>query len=217
VATGLRERKKLARRRLIADTAMRLFTERGFDAVTVAEIARAADVSEGTVFNYFPAKEDLFYDGMAAFETELLDAVRERAPGESVLSAFRDHVLAGAKGLDDPARAELIATAAHLIAASPALRRREREIAERTTDALAAILAEQAGARPDDVEPLAVAGALMAVQRALRGHVHTSVLRGQRGPALRADVRAQARRAFGRLEAGLGDYGAAPAAGRSAR
>ena len=189
---------------------MQLFAERGFDAVTVAEIARAADVSEGTVFNYFPAKEDLFYAGMSTFETELLDAVRGRAPGEPVVAAFRDHVLEGAKGLGDPARAELIARAARLIAASPTLQRREREIAERTTDALAAILAEQTGARPDEVEPIVVAGALMAVQRALRAHVHASVLRGVHGSALRADVRAQAGRAFTRLEAGLGDYGAAP-------
>lgn len=206
---GLRERKKLARRQLIADTAMRLFSERGFDAVTVAEVARAADVSEGTVFNYFPAKEDLFYAGMETFETALLDAVRCRAAGVGALEAFRDHVLAGADGLDDPARAELIANAGRLVAASPALRRREREIAERTTDALAFLLAEQTGAEEDDVEPHLVAGALMATQRALRLHVHAAVLAGVHGAALRRDVRRQAKRAFARLETGIGDYGTA--------
>ena len=56
---GLRERKKLRTRQLIAETAMRLFVERGFDAVPVAAVARAAEVSEATVFNYFPTKEDL--------------------------------------------------------------------------------------------------------------------------------------------------------------
>src|SRR6266536_5632612 len=85
---GLRERKKQRTRQLIADTAMRLFRERGFDGVTVAEIARAAEVAEATVFNYFPTKEDLVYGRMEAFEEELLRAVRERAPGESVLAAF---------------------------------------------------------------------------------------------------------------------------------
>ena len=59
---GLRERKKRERRKAISDVAMGLFAERGYDAVTVAEIARAADVSEQTVFNYFPAKEDLVFD-----------------------------------------------------------------------------------------------------------------------------------------------------------
>ena len=66
-------------RQLIADTARRLFVERGFEPVTVAEIARAADVAEKTVFNYFPTKEDLFYSGLEAFEEQLLDAIRERA------------------------------------------------------------------------------------------------------------------------------------------
>src|SRR4051794_14275781 len=90
---GLRERKKEQTRRLIAETARRLFAERGFDAVTVGEVARAADVSEKTVFNYFATKEDLFYSGMEAFEDRLLGAVRDRAPGETVLAAFRRFLL----------------------------------------------------------------------------------------------------------------------------
>ena len=74
---------------LIAETARGLFAERGFERVTVAEIARAADVSEQTVFNYFPTKEDLFYWRLESFEDELLAAVRDRAPGESVLGGVR--------------------------------------------------------------------------------------------------------------------------------
>src|ERR671931_380964 len=90
---GLRERKKQQTRQLIANTARRLFAERSFDAVTVAEVARAADVSEATVFNYFPTKEDLFYSGLEAFEEELLASIREREPGESILAAFGRFVL----------------------------------------------------------------------------------------------------------------------------
>ena len=67
-AQGLRERKKLQTRELIAETARRLFAERGFEAVTVAEVARAADVAEKTVFNYFPTKEDLVYWRLESFE-----------------------------------------------------------------------------------------------------------------------------------------------------
>src|SRR5919201_222062 len=92
---GLRERKKQQRRQLIAETARRLFAERGFDRVTVAEIARAANVSEGTVFNYFPTKADLFYDRMEVFEERLVEAVRARAPGDSVPASLRRFVLPG--------------------------------------------------------------------------------------------------------------------------
>src|SRR3954465_10421851 len=85
---SLRERKKAQTRQLIADTARRLFAERGFEAVTVTEVARAADVAPATVFNYFPTKADLFYSGLEAFEEELLSAIRDRPRGESALAAF---------------------------------------------------------------------------------------------------------------------------------
>src|ERR671935_2910676 len=99
---GLRERKKQRTRELIAETARRMFVERGFEHVTVAEIARAAEVSEKTVFNYFPTKEDLVYWRLESFEEELLAAVRDRAPGESVLDAFAEFVLRQRGLLADP-------------------------------------------------------------------------------------------------------------------
>ncbi|HEV8687656.1 MAG TPA: TetR family transcriptional regulator [Gaiellaceae bacterium] len=203
---GLRERKKEQTRQLLGETAHRLFAERGFDAVTVAEVARAADVSEGTVFNYFPTKEDLFYSQMEAFEEALLDAVRRRPAGESVLAAFRKLMLDRSRRLAEDERPELIATAARIVNASPALQAREREIVDRYTQALAALIAEETGAGADDVVPTAVANALMGAQRALRGYVWGRVLDGLRGPELAADVRKQANRAFARLERGLGDY-----------
>jgi len=86
---GLRERKKQQTREVIAETARALFAERGFEAVRVSEVARAADVSEKTVFNYFPTKEDLVFWRLEAFEAEILGAVRDRAAGESALTAFR--------------------------------------------------------------------------------------------------------------------------------
>ena len=85
---GLRERKKQRTRELIADTARRLFAERGFDAVPVSQIAREAEVSEATVFNYFPTKEDLVFHRMEAFEQELLGAMSDRPEGESIVQAF---------------------------------------------------------------------------------------------------------------------------------
>ena len=208
---GLRERKKQQTRELIADTAHRLFADRGFDAVTVAQIARAANVSEVTVFNYFPTKEDLFFGGMQFFEEKLLDAVRTRAPGESVLEAFRRPVLAGFPVLAEAERIRSIVAARNLISASPSLEAHEREIVARYTRLLAEQLAEEAGTRPGDVEVMGVASALMGVQRAVTDYVRSSVLAGRRGPKLVADARSQAVRGFERLEKGLADYGIKPA------
>ena len=154
---GLRERKKQRTRSLIADSARRLFAERGFDGVTVAEIAREADVSEATVFNYFPTKEDLFYSRLEAFEEELLEAIHRRPPGESVLAAFRGFVLeqrgvlAIEPGRDEEATEQLRIT--RVITESPALLARERQVFARYAESLAALLAEETGSAAADVEP----------------------------------------------------------------
>ena len=207
VEQGLRERKKEQTRQSIAETAQRLFAERGFDAVTVAEVAKAADVSAATVFNYFPTKEDLFYGQMEAFESALVEAVRTREPGDSVLTAFRKLMLERSVRLASEEVAKIIVKAARVVTASPALLAREREIVARATQALADLIAEETGAGADDVEPLVVANALMGVQRALQSHVRASVLAGRSGPSLAEDVRSQATRAFARLESGLAGYG----------
>jgi AcrR family transcriptional regulator len=148
---------------------------------------------------------------MRFFEEKLLDAVRERVPGESVLDAFRRPVLDGLKRLAGDEAAGVIATAGNLISTSPALEAHEREIVARYTRLLADQLAEEAGARPGDVEAVAVASALMGVQRALVGYVRSSILAGRRGPKLVAAARSQAMRGFGRLEKGLADFGRRPA------
>src|SRR5215210_6105824 len=137
---GLRERKKQRMRELIAETARRLFVERGFDAVTVAEVARVADVSEKTVFNYFPTKEDLVYWRMESFEDELLETIRAREPGESVLASFGRFV-SEPRGLiaeTDPAARERLEAVTRLITGSPALLAREEQIYARYTASLAA-------------------------------------------------------------------------------
>src|SRR4051794_3589293 len=85
---GLRASKKRRTREAIAAAALRLFTERGFDAVTVAEVAAAADVSEKTVFNYFPAKEDLLFERGEERRAALVEAIRSRPAGTSVVEPF---------------------------------------------------------------------------------------------------------------------------------
>jgi AcrR family transcriptional regulator len=172
----------------------------------VAEVARASNVSDGTVYNYFPAKEDLFYEGMVAFELELIEAVRARPPGTSVLNAFSKFVLDGAARLASLEVAETIAASARIVTGSNALQARERELVAQYTAALAELLAAETGVRPDAVEPWAVANALMGVQRGLVRFVWSAVLAGRKGQRLVTDVRAQGKRAFARLELGLADY-----------
>jgi AcrR family transcriptional regulator len=207
--SGLRERKKEQTRRHIAETARRLFGERGFERVTIAEIAQAADVAVQTVFNYFPTKEDLVYWRLSSFEDELLTAVRERGPGESAIEAFQAFLL-GQGGLlvqDDPAAREQLVAFTRMISDSPALQARERQILAGYTDALAGLLARETGAEPDDIRPRVAAGAMIGVHRALIDYSRARILDGELGPSLQRDVRAQAGRAFELLERRLADYG----------
>jgi AcrR family transcriptional regulator len=205
---GLRERKKQRTRQLIAETARRLFTERGFDRVTVSEIARAADVSAQTVFNYFPTKEDLVYWRLESFEQELLAAIREREPGESMLAAFGRFVTAqrGLLAEPDEAAREQLAGLTRMITESPALLAREQQIFAGYTASLAALLAEETGAAPDDAEPWVAANAMIGAHRALVDYSRRRIAEGARAPRLARELRAQADRALGLLERGLGGY-----------
>jgi AcrR family transcriptional regulator len=126
-----RERKKQQTRDLLERTARRLFAERGFEQVSIAEIARAADVSEATVFNYFPTKDDLVYGGMQTFQDALLWAIRERPAGEPVLAAFSRFVLelGSLLAAAEAGAVEELGRVSRLIASSPALLTREAELA----------------------------------------------------------------------------------------
>ena len=211
---SLRERKKQQTREHIAATARELFAERGFERVTVAEIARAAEVAEKTVFNYFPSKEDLFYSRLESFEEELLGSIRERAPDTTIVDAFGGFLLTprgvfASRARDDRSAAlEELRTITRVITESPALLAREQHVFERYTVSLAALLAEETGARPEDVEARVVANALIGVHRALIDEVRRRVLAGEDDlDRLARDLRAAARRALRRLESGLGSYG----------
>jgi AcrR family transcriptional regulator len=212
---GLRERKKQQTRLLIAQTARALFIERGFDAVSVSEVARAADVSEATVYNYFPTKEDLVYYGMEAFEEALLTAVRDRAPGESVLDAFGRFATTprGFLAARDQASAQALLEATRMIANSPALIARERQIFARYTDSLAALVAEETGSGPDDLRPRVVAATLIGLHAALIHYVRRHV--GEDQPDLRRlarGLRVEGEKAIELLEDGLHNYGVKPEA-----
>jgi AcrR family transcriptional regulator len=203
---GLRERKKRATRETIAARAMALFGERGYDAVTVADVARAAGVSEKTVFNYFPAKEDLVFNEGNARREALIDAIRTRRPGESLVEPFRRQTLAlidrVEHGLD-----ESIVAVPRLVGDSAVLRERLFIGWEREAARLAPVIAEETGSGPDDLVPAVVARALAWTNRLVFRAAFTRLLAGEDRHALAADLRDQAHRAYDQLEHGLAGYG----------
>jgi AcrR family transcriptional regulator len=203
---GLRERKKQRTRQLIADTAWRLFAQRGFEHVPVVEIAREAEVSEATVFNYFPTKEDLVFHRMEAFEQELLGAIGDRQPGESIVQAFGRFVLQprGFLASSDPAAAEGMRTVARVMTGSPALQAREREILDRYTSALAASIAEERAMAAGDIEPWVMANALVGVHRASIDYAHRQALAGTDNETIVRGLRRHGQRALDILAQGLG-------------
>ena len=204
---GLRERKKRRTREMIADVALGLFMQRGFEAVTVAEVAHAADVAVNTVFNYFPTKEDLFFDRQAEVEGSWSRIVRERAVGESAVTALRRDYL-DALARRDPRSwlNDALVPFSRLIQSSPPLVAREREIGDRAEANLATTLAEEAGATPNDLTPQIVASLIHGVYRTLIEACRRRLLAGERADAIYPDMLAAAQQAFGLLEAGVGDY-----------
>jgi AcrR family transcriptional regulator len=213
VGPGLRERKKQQTRQLLERTARRLFAERGFEQVSVAEIARAADVSEATVFNYFPTKEDLVYGRMQAFEDDLLRAVRDRPVGEPVLAAFGRFVLQprGFLAATDADAAAELTSVSGVIANSPALLVREAQILARYTDALASLIADETDASHDDPRPWTTANTLIGVHRTMLAYVRRGILAGHHSlNDLARDVGSHGETALAFLAHGLGDYAPKP-------
>jgi AcrR family transcriptional regulator len=205
---GLRQRKKQRTQELIADTALRLFVERGFDEVTVAEVAEAAEVDAKTVYNYFPSKPELVYRRLEAFEAGLLTAVRARKPGESILAAFARFALAMQGLLGDPAASKQLERVNRMISNSPSLLAHEQQVFARFTASLAALIAEETNASMTDVEPWVVANALMGFHRSLVDYVRRETLAGTPNATLVRNLRAQAKKSVATLEHGLGNYGA---------
>ncbi|NEE01059.1 TetR/AcrR family transcriptional regulator [Phytoactinopolyspora halotolerans] len=205
---GLREQKKEQTRARLTETAWRLAAERGFERVTVAEIARAAEVSEATVFNYFRTKEDVFYAPLEAFGDRLIEAVRTRPAETSPLDAVRDflmqsHGLLGRLEPNEEEARERLHSMVRVISESPALLDREQRAFARYTEDLATLLAEEAG-EGDPVASAVVAHALIGVHRSLVGYVRQRVLAGASLPRVADEVRDHCRRSFSLLESGLG-------------
>jgi AcrR family transcriptional regulator len=202
---GLRERKKEATRKRISDTATTLFAIRGFDNVTVAEVAEAADVSKMTVFNYFPRKEDLFWDRQTDRLAELEATIRERVPGESVAAVLRryQHELLAAK---HPLSGVLenLAPFVNVVRSSPALMARLLEFTKEIEEMFAKVLADEVG---DDVRARLVAAQLAATLDSIYSIGVDRALAGGDFAVIRREQAKTIDKAFDLLESGIGDYG----------
>jgi AcrR family transcriptional regulator len=155
---GRRERKKAEVRQRISDAATALFLDRGFDQVSVSEIAEAADVARPTVFAHFPRKEDLFFDRYPQVAGQLAWAIRERPAGMSAVSALRDTITAAVQSAQAPygLQADMIPWW-RTVAASRALQARARELADQLSAELAQAMAAASTAEPELAAALAVA------------------------------------------------------------
>jgi AcrR family transcriptional regulator len=190
-AIGLRALKKRQTRENISDHATRLFLERGFDNVTIAEIAAAAQVSKMTVTNYFPRKEDLALD---------MHDVFVQLPATTVRQREHDPVI----GFSGPQFARMIMD-------SPALVAYLRGFHDDREKALAAVLAEETGAEADDIAPRVAAVLLGGVLRLLFEETVRLTLAGLSNDAIARAITGNARIAFGALEPSLADYATRPA------
>jgi AcrR family transcriptional regulator len=204
--TGARERRRQETRSRIVDAAAELFNDRGFDAVSVMEIAKRAGVVEKTVFNHFPVKEGLVFDADPPMRAALLDAVRRRPSGESVAAAAGSFVVGAVSLLGSPEAAGGIAQMARVIRGSRTLQVREREIVGELTNALAGLIAEETGAQPGQVEPWLAAHAVLGLYASLLELARDRVLAGVGGPELSAELRRQGRRGLALLQFGLAGY-----------
>ena len=203
---GRRELRRQETRARIVDAAAELFAERGFDAVSVMEIAKRAGVVEKTVFNHFPVKEGLVFDADPPMRAALLDAVRRRPSGESVSAAAGSFVVSAVGLLGSPEAADGVARMAQVVRGSRILQVREREILGELTNSLADLIAEETGARAGQVEPWLAAHAVLGLYASLLELARDRVLDGIGGPELTAELLRQGRRGLSLLQFGLAGY-----------
>ncbi|GII88395.1 TetR family transcriptional regulator [Sphaerisporangium siamense] len=202
---GLRERKKRQTRQLISDVASHLFITKGFDNVTVTEIAEAVNVSPKTVFNYFPRKEDMFLDRLPEALALITGAVRDREPDVEPLAALRRLFVGLAReGHPLGGVGEGYGTFWRVVAGSPALLARIRESIQETENVLAAALAEAVGADPGDPWQKTTAALVVTVYRTTYAESARRLIAGEPAAEVVEDHIALLERGFDALERAVG-------------
>jgi AcrR family transcriptional regulator len=163
--TGLRERKKQRTRAAIADAALKLFDERGFEHTTVADIAAAADVAPRTFFTYFPSKEHVLFAEFDDTLASLRERLQNREPGETAVDALRAWVAAMEErtNFDD----ERERCRQQVIAGSEALLAHRRTLMGRAEAVLSEAVAVDLGTDAEDVRPRMIAAAAVAAMSKL--------------------------------------------------
>jgi AcrR family transcriptional regulator len=166
---GLRERKKERTRQQIADAGLDLFARRGYHGTTVADVAAAADVSERTVFTYFPTKEDILFSDHAVFRERLEQALAERPPGAAALDTLRDFVVENLSAIDASSRArwEIVSHDEHLLSHG---RARQVELGDTIAAAVADDLRQELGHEPDEFRLQLVTSTVVAAVMAVYEH-----------------------------------------------
>jgi AcrR family transcriptional regulator len=168
--TGRRERKKAQTRQSLADAALELFLDRGYDQVGVKDVADAADVSVTTLFKHFSGKEALVFDQDDDLEAALVAAVRERPPGQSIPQALREHLQLKQTQLAIHATDPRFADFTRLVEETPALREYAQRMWTRHEAALTRAIAEAVGAPEDDVSCAALARFALEVRSLVLRH-----------------------------------------------
>jgi AcrR family transcriptional regulator len=182
--SGLRELKKARTRQLIADTAARLFAEHGYEQVSVSEVAREAEVSEQTVYNYFPTKEQLVTDRERQIQERLCDLIRSRPPAINPAAAVREFILEGVAGIRNIAPELWRGEIGYLAAISPTIHRLVLELIDRLAIALASAIRDTTDVAPEvaRLQGIALAGVYQIIiseagRRTQKGHSPTKVAR----------------------------------------
>jgi AcrR family transcriptional regulator len=202
--SGLRAQKKQQTREAIAAAAADLFHHRGFENVTVDDVAHAAGVSRQTVFNYFPSKEQMLFDRDAEIEALLLAAVRDRPPGTSITSAFRAHTERFWLRLHQVLRhGPLPHGFWEVVSLNPGLRDYAEATFARQAIAVGAALAAETGADHNDPVCQAAARALCGTNVSLLTYGLDRLIAGDDPETVIADVLAAAQRAYDLLEHGI--------------
>ncbi|MFF0115699.1 TetR family transcriptional regulator [Streptomyces prasinus] len=204
--TGLRERKKQRTREAISDTAIALFLKRGFDQVSVVDIAAAAEVSKPTLFKYFPTKEDLVVHRFADHQTAGSTVVAERPPGVSVIDALHQHFLDGLTardpitGLNDD---EGVLAFHGLVYSTPSLVARVGQYLARAEESLARTLHDALDPGGREITAALLAGQVIATERILASANWQRVVAGRSADEVHPEAVADADHAYALLRQGL--------------